>query len=276
MASPNYLGTAQQALGYASMIPGAQPYVAGAQLILGGIQTVTALKKLKDLQNTPMASYLDNITPLQQNVDMWSDRYATGLPQSSIALAQSNAAAQNAASYRQIADNAGGQMANVFSRVAAMDRVRLAQSLAQMNDAARREAMAYLGNARTQLVGQRNMQTTADRQYRLMQEQALGGALRAGTQNLAGAIDYGVTPFIMSRLGGGAGMSPTPVLPGGAPPENSGQSQLQNVINQGGYEPQYSAPLYNPPTPPPQTGWGSMPGSSMYRQGPNFYNPFGG
>ena len=45
-----------------------------------------------------------------------------------------------------------------------------------------------------------NLQTQANRNLRMMQEQALGGALRAGTQNLASFVDYSLMPQIGNKF----------------------------------------------------------------------------
>lgn len=185
-----------------SLAMGANPYIAAGQLVLGGIQTATALARLNKLRNKQWSQFDENMKPLQQNVTMWQDRMNNGIPQSYQNQAYAASAMQNASAYRNIQDMSGGQMGTAFGRVAAMDRNRLGLNLAQMNDQARREAMGYLANARSQVVSQMNMQTQAERQQRMMQEQALGGALRAGTQNMTQAFDYTVMPKLMGMGGG--------------------------------------------------------------------------
>jgi hypothetical protein len=193
MDPSQYLSLASTLAGAGSM---AFPPLGVAQGVLGGIQTAVALKRLADLRKEKMPSYLDNIAPLQENVNMWEQRMNQGIPQSFLNQATQQNAQGTASAYRYINDTSGGQLGGAFSRVAALDRVRFATSIAAMNDQARREAMGYLANARSQLVQQQNQQTAQDLRYRQMREQALGQALRAGTQNLTGFLDYGLSGLI--------------------------------------------------------------------------------
>ena len=194
--SNGQLGNAGQLAYLASMAGSANPAFAGAQAVLGIIQSGVALSRLSKLRNERMAQFSDNIKPLQDNVNMWENRVRTGVPQSYENLAVNTATAQQAARYRNIADMSAG-LGGYMARVSSVDTANLGLRLAQMNDQERRAAMSQLDAARRGLTSQQNMQTQADRQYRMMREQALGGALRAGTANLATALDYG-----MPRLGG--------------------------------------------------------------------------
>ncbi len=184
---------AQVGLGVASS---AFPPLAVAQGVLGAVQAGVALSQLQKLRREKMAQYSDNLAPLQQNVRMYEQAFNQGLPQAYSNQAYSAAAGQNASAYRRIQDMGGGQLSNVFSRISGMDRIRLAQSLAGMNADYRRQAMSALSQSRGAVVGQMNLQTQADRSYRLMREQALGGALKAGTQNLTQAIDFGLGSLV--------------------------------------------------------------------------------
>jgi hypothetical protein len=69
-----------------------------------------------------------------------------------------------------------------------------------------------------------------------MQEQALGGALRAGTGNMAQAIDYGM-PAVRKMFGGSGGYS------GGG----SDLDMAAGVINSGAGVPGYNPAEYLPP-----------------------------
>jgi len=167
--------------------------LAVAQLGLGAIQTGVALYKLRQLSKQRRARFSDNIAPLQRNVDMWQNRMDSGLPLADYTRAMQTQAQQQAGAYRSIADNTVG-MGGYFARVAGLDRVNLASQLANMSQQERMNAMRQLGQSRQILVNQMNMDTRDQIQQRMMTEQALGGALRAGTQNMAQAIDYSRDP----------------------------------------------------------------------------------
>lgn len=165
------------------------------QMVLGGIQTVVGLNGLRKLNKQKYPGFSQDVTGLQENVDMWTQRSQQGIPQSYIDQATNQQSSQLASAYRQIQDTSGGQLSNSFGRIAAMNRVNFAMQLAQLNDQARRQAMTQLAQSRgvlnTTLLGQSNLQTNQETQRRIMLEQAYGGALKAGTANIQQAVDYG-------------------------------------------------------------------------------------
>ncbi len=198
------------------------PPLAVAQFGLGAIQTITALKQLNELKRERVAKYTDNLAPLQENVNMWKGRSEEGLPSSFIDLARGENARQTASTFRRIQDVSGGQLGSSFARVAAMDRIRLGLNLAQMSDSARREAMGQLARSREGMVNQLNLQTSADRNYRMMREQSMGGALKAGTQNLTQAIDYGLPNIFPGGFSSGPG-AVSSTIPADVSMSNPGQ-----------------------------------------------------
>jgi hypothetical protein len=193
-------------MGYLASAAGmANPAFAAAQFGLGLVQSGVSLYRLNELRKQRMAQFSDNIDPLKQNVSMFQERMEQGVPQSYLDLATNTAQSQQAARYRNIADSSSG-MGSYLARAASVDTANLGLRLAQMSDQERRTAMGQLESARRSLVSQMNMDTQARRQYRLMQEQALGGALRAGTGNMAQAIDYGM-PALGKMFRGSGGYS---------------------------------------------------------------------
>ncbi len=202
MADPTAIASTALTAGSAAFPP-----LAIAELGLGAIQTGVSLARLKKLRDEEMASYNDNLAPLQQNVNMFQNEFNHGLPQAYVAQAYGANAAQNASAYRRIQDVSGGQLGNAFSRIAAMDRIRLGLSLASASADYRRSIMGQLSEANRSITNQKNLQTGQDLRYRMMQEQALGGALKSGTENLAGAIDYSIVPQFLNP------QSPQPVAP---------------------------------------------------------------
>ena len=188
-------------------------YLAAGQLVLGAIQTGVALNRLNQLSKQPLAQYSDNVAPFQQNIQMYENQVRNGLDPNTINLATNTAADQNASTYRRIQDMTGGQGASAFARIAAMDRVRLANSLAGMSAQERRAAMASLAQSRVGYANQMNRDIAARQQQRMAQEQAWGGALKAGTYNLQQAFDYGISPNLQNMIGSGG----SPVMPTATP-----------------------------------------------------------
>ena len=242
-----------------SLAGAANPYVAVGQAALGAYQTATALNRLNKLNKQPWDQFSNNMAPLQQNVSMWQDRVNTGLPQSYINQAYNTNAQQTASAYRNIQDSSGGQMGTSFARIAALDRVRLGQNLAAMSDQARREAMGQLAGARSAVASQMNLQTQANRNLRMMQEQALGGALRAGTQNLASFVDYSLMPQIGNKFSMGVPLPKQETI--AADVTMTPQNPVTPALPMGQDA--------NLPSYPSQNYWGSGPSSGFMPIDPN-------
>lgn len=196
------------------------------QLALGAIQTGVALSQLNKLKNQPLPKY--DLSPTQSNVSMYKQRLAQGLPSAEIAAMQQAQAAQNAGGYRQATELSGGQLSNAIGRIGQLQNINLATRMGQMQAQERRASQSALAASQGALQGQMNMQTQYDMQRRSQQEQALGGALRAGLQGMGNALTYGAFDYL-GGVGKGSGTpetqalmdnsraSMTPALPMGTP-----------------------------------------------------------
>ena len=164
------------------------------QLILGAAQTGIALSQLNKLRGQALPRY--DFSPTQANVSMYKQRLAEGLPPAEIAAMQQTQAAQNAGGYRQATELAGGQLSSAIGRIGQLQNINLATRIGQMQGQERRAAQSSLAASRSALQSQMNMQTQYDMQRRAQEEQALGGAVRAGLQGVGNALTYGAFDYL--------------------------------------------------------------------------------
>ena len=164
------------------------------QLALGAIQTGVALGQLNKLRNQPLPRY--DFSPTQANVSMYRQRLAQGLPSAEIAAMEQAQAAQNAGGYRQATELAGGQLSSAIGRIGQLQNINLATRMGQMQAQERRSAQSALAASQGALQGQMNMQTQYDMQRRAQEEQALGGAMKAGLQSMGNALTYGAFDYL--------------------------------------------------------------------------------
>jgi hypothetical protein len=163
-------------------------YIPGA--VLGGIQAISSYQKLKELQKQSLPTY--NLQPAQQNVQMYEQRFRQGLSPEERAAMQQQFSSQQAGMYRAASDQSRGQLSSFLGRVSAFDRIKQATQLGSMMASERRAAMSGLAGARQGLESQMNRQTSMDYSRRMAEEQALGGALKAGTENIGDALTMGL------------------------------------------------------------------------------------
>jgi hypothetical protein len=160
------------------------------QLALGGIQAISSYQKLKDLQKQALPKF--DLQPAQQNVSMYEQRFKQGLsPEERSAMGQ-QFSSQQAGMYRAASDQSRGQLSSFLGRVSAFDRIKQASQLGSMMASERRAAMSGLSGARQNLESQMNRQTSMDYSRRMSEEQALGGAMRAGLENIGDSLTTGL------------------------------------------------------------------------------------
>jgi len=174
------------------------PFAAPAAL--GTIQTIAGLKKLRDLRQQPLAKY--DQTLAGQNVQMYQQRYNEGLSGAERAAMGQEFASSQAGFNRTAREASGGQLSNFLGRTSALDRVRYASQLGSAMAQERRAAMGGLASARQTLMSQKNMQTQFDLQRRMQAEQALGQAVKTGTENIVDSATYGIYDYRTAKAGG--------------------------------------------------------------------------
>lgn len=160
------------------------------QLALGLTQSINSYNRLQELGKKPLPQY--NLQPAQQNVSMYEQRFRQGLSPDELAGMRQQFSSEQAGMYRAASDNSRGQLSSFLGRVSGFDRIRQASQLGSMMASERRAAMSGLSGARQSLEAQMNRQTSQDYSRRMSEEQALGGALRAGTEGIGNALTMGI------------------------------------------------------------------------------------
>lgn len=160
------------------------------ELALGLTQSINSYNRIQDLKNKPLPQY--NLQPAQQNVNMYDTRFRQGLSPEELGGMKQQFASDQAGMYRQASEASGGQLSSFLGRVSGFDRIRQASQLGSMMASERRAAMSGLAGARQSLEAQMNRQTSQDYNRRMSEEQALGGALKAGTMSMGNALTMGI------------------------------------------------------------------------------------
>jgi hypothetical protein len=98
---------------------------------------------------------------------------------------------------------AGGNLANALGARGAMQRYSALNQFA-VGDADRQmQNIRYADEQTSKLQNLQNMQTEAEMRRRINTENALGGAVKTGTENMAGAFDVGKSFASFSKMFGG-------------------------------------------------------------------------
>jgi hypothetical protein len=160
------------------------------QLALGLTQSISSYNRLQELNKKPLPQY--NLQPAQQNVSMYQQRFNQGLSPDELTGMKQQFSSEQAGMYRAASDNSRGQLSSFLGRVSGFDRIRQASQLGSMMASERRAAMSGLAGARQSLEAQMNRQTSQDYSRRMSEEQALGGALKAGTEGIGNALTMGI------------------------------------------------------------------------------------
>lgn len=162
------------------------------QVALGAVETIGALRGMAKLRKEEVPTFTGSkvMAPLRQVEQMYQRGYERGLEPETIQLARQQQAMETAGMARRIGDVSGGQLSSVTSRLGALDRVRTGLGLASQDIQYRRSMMGGLAGARQMISGQEFSEAQRQYQRRVMQEQALGGALRAGLGNIGNALTY--------------------------------------------------------------------------------------
>jgi len=180
------------------------------QLALGAVETIGALKGMKELgkQQEPSYTSAKIMAPLKEAEDIYRRGYTRGLEPETIALAQQQQATETAGMARRIGDISGGQLSSVTSRLGALDRVRTSLGLAQQDIAYRRAMAGGLSSALRVRSSQEMAEAQRQEKRSLMTQQALGGALRAGLQSMGNALTMGAYSYAQGMLKNKATQTP--------------------------------------------------------------------
>lgn len=155
--------------------------------VMGGIQQHKANKALRELQNQPMAQY--SVSPeLQGAYNQAQQMSSIGYTRGEQAAYLSNLQQANNAQYSNAKNAAGSSLAGAIGAGIQSQNIGALNNFA-MNDAAlHRQNIDRANNIASQIQQVNNLEIGANRDYRVMQEQAFGTAAAQGRQNMYGGI----------------------------------------------------------------------------------------
>lgn len=167
------------------MLPFLLPMVAEAGL--GLYEYGQSQKRLNELDKTPYPKY--TIDPVLSKAYARAEQMAqSGYTPEERASFENKLAGQQMAGYKAGTARAGGQLSGALAagmRAQALD----AQNQYAMNDAQlKRGNIRYSDSLARAIQSQQNLATQAEQRRRTMEEQALGGAMKAGLTNITNAL----------------------------------------------------------------------------------------
>lgn len=165
-----------------------------AQAGYGIYQHEKAKSELKKLGRTPYP--YPKVSPeLQMAYQRAMGMSQTGYTPQERASFENRLAQQQMAGQRQAVQVGGGQLAGAIG--AGMRAQQLgAQSMFAAEDARlRRQSMRYADTLAQAMQHQKNIVSDAEMRRRTMEEQALGGAMKAGTENIFGGINTAAAAY---------------------------------------------------------------------------------
>ncbi len=163
---------------------------AGIGALYGGYQTYAATKALQELEKQKKANY--TVSPeLQSAYNRAQEMSSRGFTPTETATFNNNLASQtNAAQYNaktQMGNNLAG---SVYAGINAQNLA--AQNKFSADDAGlRRENIKYADSIGQAIQQEKNLGTGVDVQNQLLLQQAYGGGLKAGSENLVGGLKEG-------------------------------------------------------------------------------------
>jgi hypothetical protein len=169
---------------------------------LGAIQTGVGLYQLNKLSKVPQPEYTASKGTLaaaaraQQNAQMGYTQSQTNAYKANLGQALNTQLVNQR-------NMAGGNLANALGARGAMQRYSALNQFA-VGDADRQmQNIRYADEQTSKLQNLQNMQTEAEMRRRINTENALGGAVKTGTENMAGAFDVGKSFASFSKMFGG-------------------------------------------------------------------------
>jgi hypothetical protein len=229
----------------ASIISGG---IAAGRAISGAVRQRKANQALEELQNQPMAQY--TVSPeLQGAYDQAQQMSQRGFTGGEMTGYQSNLAQANNAQYQQARNMAGSSLAGAIGAAIQSQNIGALNQLATSDAEIRRRNIAQANQLAGDIQQQENLNTGAQRQYRIMQEQAFGQAAQQARQDIWGGLNgigNAVGMGIMAQgLGNGANATGAAQI---TPSYNAYGANLTTgtpfVASQNGLQSPYSG--YNP------------------------------
>jgi hypothetical protein len=171
-----------------------------SSLVLGGIQAGTGLAGLNEIGNTPDPEFSQ--TPGMTNAYNRAEGMANqGFTPAEIAAFAQRMAGSRAGAFRRGAELSGGQLAGALNRGLQAQQFGVESQFAAQDAGLRRTNMRYADSLAQALQNQQNMGTQSQIGRRNQQEQAYGGALKAGLNNMTSTLN--LNQALSTYRGGG-------------------------------------------------------------------------
>jgi hypothetical protein len=170
-----------------------------SNMVLGGIQAGTGLYGLNQLSKTPYPEF--SITPGLQSAYGRAEGMANqGFTPAEQAAFQQRMAGTRAGAFRRGAELSGGQLAGALNRGLQAQQFGAENQFAAQGAQLQRSNTRYADSLAQAIQNQSNMATQAQIGRRNAQEQAYGGAVKAGLGNIANTLNLNQA---LSAYGGG-------------------------------------------------------------------------
>lgn len=154
-----------------------------ASAILGGIQLVGGIAAASSLGDRPSYSEDPNFARSAGRAETMAGMGYT--PQERAAF-QGDLASAQATDYQRGMDISGGNMAQALLGINTSRAAGALNRFAAQDAALKRENIRYADSFSRERQARRDAQTQMDNQYRMAEEQAIGGAIQSGLGNIAG------------------------------------------------------------------------------------------
>lgn len=161
-----------------------------ARTVQGGIQVAKGMNQARKARKLPFPDYTEGLQYLRENQNMYRDNFKTGLGQTTMEAMRTATAAQTAKTMRSLTETSpqfGGQ---VSSRLASMDRIKTEGVLANMDQQYRQMQLNSMARTASEISSIKMRSVQAQRDYRIMAEEAAGEAIKQGSENLVMGIEY--------------------------------------------------------------------------------------
>jgi hypothetical protein len=161
-----------------------------ADMVGGAIQMGVGMYQLSQAKKLPFPNYTDGMQYANENMEMYRRNYQTGIGQTNMDAIRKETSAQTAKTLRGLSESTpqfGGQVA---SRIGALDRITTESNLSSMDREFRVNQMSGMARAAGEISTIKRRQISAEREYKMMAEQAAGAAIKQGSENLAQGTKY--------------------------------------------------------------------------------------
>lgn len=169
---------------------------------LGAVQTLMAARELKKLSKTPVPEYTASVG-MKQAAQRAQQNSMFGYTPSQAAAFRGNLGMALNTQFLNQRNMAGGNLAGALGARGTAMRLQSTNQFAA-NDADRQMSnIRYADDQTAGLQRIQNMNTEAAIRRRLMTEQALGAAIKQGTENMANSYDTGKAFSMFAKAAGG-------------------------------------------------------------------------